>query len=54
MQAQKEGAQDPFGKTFASLMIAYADGSTTNMEETLQKIPVKLSSVKDYAIQVNA
>jgi uncharacterized protein YbjT (DUF2867 family) len=54
LQAQKEGAQDPFGKTFASLMIAYADGSTINMEETLKKIPVKLSSVKDYATQVHA
>lgn len=54
LQAQKEGAPDSLGKSFASLMLAYAAGSIVNMEKTLEKIPVKLTSVKDYAKQVLA
>ncbi len=54
LKAQKEGAQDSLSKSFASLMIGYAEGSTINMEETIKKIPVQLTSVKDYAKQVFA
>ena len=52
LQAQKDTAPDSLSKSFASLMLAYAAGSTVNMKDTLQKIPHKLISVKDYARQV--
>ncbi len=54
LQAQKAGAPDSLGKSFASLMLAYAAGSIVNMKDALQKIPHKLISVKDYAKQVLA
>lgn len=54
LQQQKDGAPDSLSKSFASLMLSYADGSEIPMNETLEKIPVKLTSVKDYARQVLA
>ena len=54
LQVQKAGAPDSLSKSFASLMLAYAAGSIVNMEETIQKIPHKLISVKDYTKQVLA
>ena len=53
LQAQKDGAQDSLGKSFSSLMLAYADGSVIKMDETLEKFPLKLISVKDYAREVS-
>ena len=54
LQAQKDTAQDSMSISFASLMLGYAGGNTIMMEETLQKIPHKLISVRDYARQVLA
>ena len=54
LQAQKDAASDPLSSSFASLMLGYAKGSTILMEETLQKIPHTLISVRDYAQQVTA
>ena len=51
LQAQKDAAQDSLSSSFASLMLGYAAGNTISMEETLQKIPHKLISVRDYAKQ---
>ncbi|HUS03045.1 MAG TPA: SDR family oxidoreductase [Chitinophagaceae bacterium] len=54
LQAQKQAAPDSLSRSFASLMISYAEGGTIDMDETLKKFPVKLISVKDYATQVMA
>ena len=54
LQGQKEAAPDSLGKSFASLMISYAEGSTIDMHETLKKFPLRLTPVKDYAKQVMA
>jgi uncharacterized protein YbjT (DUF2867 family) len=52
LRSQKDAAQDSLSKSFASLMLGYAGGSIINMQETLQKIPIKLTSVNDYAEKV--
>jgi len=54
LQAQKDAAPDSLSSSFASLMLGYAAGSPISMEETLQKFPHKLISVRDYAKQVVA
>jgi uncharacterized protein YbjT (DUF2867 family) len=53
LRSQKDNAQDSLSKSFASLMLSYAAGSEINMQQTLQKFPVKLVSVRDYAKQVS-
>jgi uncharacterized protein (DUF2236 family) len=53
LRSQKDAAQDSLGKSFASLMLGYAGGCVINMQETLQKIPIKLTSVNDYAEKVS-
>jgi uncharacterized protein YbjT (DUF2867 family) len=52
LQAQKDGATDDLGKTFASLMLMYATGQEIEMKEILKTFPIKLNSVKDYAKRV--
>lgn len=49
LQQQLKEATDPLQKTFAGLMIFYANGDAMDMKPVLEKIPVKLHSVKDYA-----
>ena len=49
LQAQAAGATDPMERAFASLMLGYASGDEIPMDETLQRFPVKLTSVEDYA-----
>ena len=46
---QKKTADDPLQQSFAGLMLYYAAGNVIDMRETLQKFPVQLTSVKDYA-----
>lgn len=46
---QKKTAYDPLQQSFAGLMLYYAAGNVIDMRETLQKFPVQLTSVKDYA-----
>jgi NADH dehydrogenase len=46
---QKKTATDPLAESFAGLMLYYSAGSVIDMRETLQKFPVQLTSVKDYA-----
>jgi uncharacterized protein YbjT (DUF2867 family) len=53
LRSQKDNAQDSLSKSFASLMLSYAAGTEINMQQTLQKFPVKLVSVRDYAKQVS-
>lgn len=46
---QKKAAGDPLEESFAGLMLYYSAGNVIDMRETLQKFPVQLTSVKDYA-----
>ena len=46
---QKRTAGDPLQQSFAGLMLYYSAGSVIDMRDTLQKFPVQLTSVKDYA-----
>ncbi len=52
IRAQKNGATDSLTESFASLMLAYAEGNTINMKELLKSYPIELTSVKDYAKQM--
>ncbi len=49
LQGQYNAAPDDMSKSFASLMLLYANGQEINMKELLKAFPVKLNSVKDYA-----
>jgi hypothetical protein len=47
---QKTDAGDPLQQSFAGLMLYYySAGCVIDMRDTLQKFPVQLTSVKDYA-----
>ena len=52
LEQQMKEAQDPLQKAFAGLMIFYANGDAMDMKPVLEKIPVKLHSLKDYAAAV--
>lgn len=45
-------AGDALSRSFAALMLAYADGCAMDMRETLSVLPRPLSTVQDYAIAV--
>jgi len=45
-------AKDPLGKSFAALMLEYADGCPMDMTETLRLIPRPLTKVEEYAAAV--
>jgi len=49
LQQQADEATDYWQKIFTNLMIFYANGDAMDMKPLLEKIPVKLHSVKDYA-----
>jgi len=49
LREQREGASDPLQQSFAGLMLNYSRGSIIDMQETLQKFPVELTSIRDYA-----
>jgi len=49
--AQKESAADSLQESFAGLMLSCAHGQPIDMRETLQRFPVQLTSVRDYARQ---
>jgi len=49
LRAQFAAATDSLQKSFAGLMLDYARGDEISMEETLRRIPVQLTSVRDYA-----
>jgi uncharacterized protein YbjT (DUF2867 family) len=52
IRAQKNAATDSLTESFAALMLAYAEGSTINMNESLKACHIELTSIKDYAKQV--
>ena len=49
---QRNAAEDDMSKSFASLMLLYANGQDVNMKEILKAVPVKMKSVQEYAKQV--
>ena len=49
LKEQRESASDPLQQSFAGLMLYYAQGHTIDMRKTLQKFPVQLTSITDYA-----
>lgn len=49
LREQRDSASDPLQKSFAGLMLNYSQGITIDMRETLQKFPVQLRSIRDYA-----
>ena len=49
LREQRESASDPLQQSFAGLMLNYSRGSIIDMQETLQKFPVQLTSIRDYA-----
>lgn len=49
LKEQKESATDPLQQSFAGLMLNYSQGSIIDMQETLPKFPVQLTSIRDYA-----
>ena len=49
LREQRESASDPLQQSFAGLMLFYSRGNTIDMRKTLQKFPVQLTSVRDFA-----
>lgn len=52
LRTQYERASDPLGKSFAALMLEYAAGYPMDMAETLSLLPRRLTTVRDYAVEV--
>jgi NADH dehydrogenase len=51
LEAQYAAAQDPMQKTFAALALGVARGNAVPMEETLRRIPVQMTTVREYVEQ---
>lgn len=49
LRDQLNSTTDPLQKSFAGLMLQYALGDEIDMAENLRQLPVKLTSVRDYA-----
>ena len=49
LREQKETATDPLQQSFAGLMLYYSAGDVIDMRETLQKFPIRLTSIRDFA-----
>jgi len=49
LREQFDSANDPLEKSFAGLMLQYAQGDAIAMEGLLESIPVRLTSVREYA-----
>jgi hypothetical protein len=47
-------ARDPLQKSFAALMLGYADGDAMDIGPTLELFPLHLTSVRDYVSTVLA
>ncbi len=52
LAAQYEAATDPMQRSFAGLMRCVANGDPIDMSGTLQAIPVRLTSVEEFAERV--
>lgn len=49
IRAQRDGAQDPLSKSFATLTLGVVNGSEIDMINILDDFPIQLTSVIDYA-----
>lgn len=49
LKEQRSTAADPLEQSFAGLMLYYSQGDIIDMRETLQRFPVSLTSVEDFA-----
>ena len=49
LREQFDSANDPLEKSFAGLLLQYAQGETVDMRGLLQSIPVRQTSVREYA-----
>lgn len=54
IEQQWQTASDPLQKSFASLMLCAARGDEVAMEPVLERFPVRLTTVEDYARRVVA
>lgn len=52
LRDQREQATDSLSQSFAGLMLQYAQGDAIDMSQTLQRFPITLTSVRDYAKRV--
>ena len=52
LRAQRDAATDSLARSFSELMLDYARGDQVPMEETLARMPVALTSVREYARSV--
>lgn len=49
LRDQLAAATDPMQQSFSGLMLGYANGKAIDMRETLKALPVRLTSVEEYA-----
>jgi uncharacterized protein YbjT (DUF2867 family) len=49
LREQLDSATDPLEKSFAGIMLKYAHGEAIDMRGLLESIPVRLTSVREYA-----
>jgi len=49
LREQLEGDGNPVDKTFAALMLNNSQGTVIDMQDTIKKFPVRLSSLRDFA-----
>jgi len=49
LRAQKEAATDSLPESFAGLMLGCAQGNVIDMREVLERFPMQLGSVREYA-----
>ena len=54
LNAQYAGAPDSMSKSFAALMLAYAQGNEINMEQVVKDFDIPLTTVQDYVSRVLA
>ncbi len=49
LEGQRAAASDPLQQSFASLMLAYAHGDAIDMKPALARMPLELTSVREFA-----
>lgn len=52
LDAQWRSAEDPLQKSFAAFMLSLSHGDPIDMSGTLQRFPVRMTSVQEYAERV--
>jgi uncharacterized protein YbjT (DUF2867 family) len=52
LEAQYQGATDPVQRTFAALMLGAARGHEVPMGEVLERFPIKMTTVREFAERV--